>query len=175
MRDGDVAALQRLLETDPALAAAARQREHGATLLHVAVSRAGSDAGARGEDGEEEGERGDVGLRMLDLLLDAGADPDARAANGSTALHWCVRARACVFGIMLFRSLHPSNTSPHPDTNDTTGPPATAMRAPSAASSSGAPTRTPRPTPGGGASRGARAGRRPRTGRPSRAWWMWSG
>lgn len=112
VREGDLQALRRLLETDPELAAAARQREHGATLLHVAASRA-----ATGEN--EQRENGDVDLRMLDLLLDAGADPDARAVNGSTALHWCVRVMAWIilwFTISLLLVSLPSNQPiQHPD------------------------------------------------------------
>ncbi len=109
VQNGDVASLRSLLDADPSLAASARQPEHGATLLHTAVARV-TPTGRGGDDDrdaladpqqeeeeEEEEEEEGVALHMMDMLLDAGADPDARAANGSTALHWYGHG-ACALG-----------------------------------------------------------------------------
>jgi hypothetical protein len=123
--------------------------EHGATLLHAVVGRltaaAGSSSGgALVEQGREEEEEEDAGLHIIDILIDAGADPDARAANGSTPLHWWV---VCILLIVRKRKGWIQLTR----TPQQTGPPATGAPAPSAASCCVAPTHTSAQTPGAAA------------------------
>lgn len=65
-RDGDLPALRRLLDEDPAAVAA--RGWMGETPLHAAAAPAGSSGAVR-------------------MLLEAGADPRARRDNGDTPLH----------------------------------------------------------------------------------------
>ena len=67
---GDVAALRRLLGEDPALVRARSTRRHHATLLHYIA--------ANGVEGERQRTPASA-VEVANLLLDAGAEPDALA------------------------------------------------------------------------------------------------
>lgn len=75
IREGDLAALARLLESAPDLAASALSVAGGRTPLHVVSDWPGYFPN---------------GPAVVDLLIRAGADPDARGADGEgeTPLHW---------------------------------------------------------------------------------------
>ena len=76
-------------------AARSHHPENGATPLHVFA------ASMAGEDGAE-------AAAGVDALLAAGADVDARAGNGSTALHWAAGADAAgMVRVLLDRGADP--------------------------------------------------------------------
>ena len=78
-RDGDVPAVERLLSDDPRLVRASD--EHLKTPLHWAA----------------EHDRRDV----AEMLLDAGADPEATTSWGATALEWAATMGSTKVGDLL--------------------------------------------------------------------------
>ena len=99
MQRQDVEQLTRLLTEHPDVIHA-RFPTHGGSLLHVACAAAAAAAPNAGaivaSVASEEGggydsssiSRSTTQERVVDLLLEHGADANARSANGSTPLHW---------------------------------------------------------------------------------------